>query len=187
MQMGPTGYFDAACAYVLPAEVVARIPYGELELVLATNSEANASNIALKGPYHDLLTAIGGPTPAIDTIVEMFGDFNFADTPTGFLVSPAKGSDLQMAWEDATLVFDEVGALSVPDPGASQALAPTGEGTKTAAGGELWQVNVADDTLPPDIRYVVGFETVMCELKPARDAADASLSDWLDSLHVEWL
>lgn len=189
-QIGPRGYHDFACTYVVPAKQRERILVYGREVVIAEAVTAESSVATLIGDYHELMTVYAGPAPHRDRVFSLFSSLLIEDRVDGMLIKPRSATLLDTMNEQVIVVVRDRGSISVPGPRQARALVPRHRGAPTRHG-EVWRIqlpDVATASSARDFSYLIGFPSAVAEVSLADTdtVTDSQLLEWLYDLNVTW-
>jgi hypothetical protein len=189
-QIGPRGYHDFACTYVVPAKQRERILVYGREVIIAEAVTGESSVATLIGDYHELMTVYAGPAPHRERVFSLFSSLLIEDRVEGMRIKPRSATLLDTMNEQVIVVVRDRGSISVPGPRQARALAPRHRGALTRYG-EVWRIQlpgVAAASRARDFGYLIGFASAVAEVSLADTdtVPDSQLLDWLYDLNVTW-
>ena len=190
-QIGPRGYHDFACTYLVAANPVDRLVVHGREVVVSESLDKHTSVATLIGDYHELMTVFGGPAPRREKLVELFSTLEIADQVRGMVLRPKRETLLGTMSEHIALFAEGLGSLSIPGPAHAFGHQPRHQGARTRFG-EVWRSplpDVATAARLTDYTYTLGFPSAIAEVVFADaddNVTDAEKLDWLEQINVSW-
>jgi hypothetical protein len=189
-QIGPRGYHDFACTYLVAANPVDRFLVHGRELVVAESLDKGTSVATLLGDYHELMTVFGGPAPRREKLVELFSTLEITDQVRGMVLRPKRETLLGVMSEHISLFAEGLGAVSIPGPGDAFRQQPRHQGARTRFG-EVWRAplpGVATPAALTDYTFTLGFPSAVAEVVFVDDpeATDAERLAWLEQVNISW-
>ncbi|MCZ3390008.1 MAG: hypothetical protein LH645_13060 [Actinomycetia bacterium] len=191
IMIGGPGYFEASRQDpdFRPSVVVAREVFQGLEMVTARHEKGTNVLVGVLGPYHEVVYAVGGPSPSMEQLRAALMRFDFRDEPSGMLVDPAGSSDLIQVGENVDISFSNGFDLSVSDPEAGRKLLPEFSGATTQYG-EMWKeiVSFGDDAAMEYLKLILGCPTATGELvlHDEREERQNDAVKWLSEVSLAW-
>ncbi|MGC5028419.1 hypothetical protein [Micromonospora sp. DT229] len=190
-QIGPRGYHEFACTYMVAANPVDRLVVHGREVVVSESLDKHTSVATLIGDYHELMTVFGGPAPRREKLVELFSTLEIADQVRGMVLRPRRETLLGTMSEHIAIFAEGLGSLSIPGPGHAAGHQPRHQGARTQFG-EVWRSplpGVTSAAQLTDYTYTLGFPSAMAEVVFADGddkATDADKLSWLEQINVSW-
>lgn len=189
-QIGPHGYHQFACDYLIHATTRDRFLFGGREIVVSGTSDGDTTMVTMRERYHEVTTVFSGPSPDRSSLAALFGTVDIDDEPRGLRVRPVAASLVDVTAERLVLNVSGRGAVSIPGPRHTRAILPSHRGASTRLG-ELWRTPLPGRSAhrdPRDFMYIIAGPrgAAQVQLDESGPLDGPGLLNWLSGLDVAW-
>jgi hypothetical protein len=189
-QIGPHGYHQFACRYLIRATTRDRFLVDGREIVVSGTSDGDTTMVTMRERYHEVSTVFSGPSPDRPSLAALFDTVDIDDHPRGLRLRPVSVALVDVTAERLVLNVSGRGAVSIPGPRHTRAILPSHRGASTRFG-ELWRTPLPGRSSHRDSR------DFMYVIAGARGAAQVHVDEsspldgpglltWVSGLDVAW-
>lgn len=189
-QIGPRGYHQFACQYLIHASTLDRFLVRGREIVVSGTSDGDTTMVTLRERYHEVSTVFSGPSPDRAALAALFDTVYIEDHPRGLRLRPVSATLVDVTAERLVLTVAGRGAISIPGPRHTRAILPSHRGASTPYG-EVWRTPLPDRSSPEDptdFLYTIAGARGAAEVHvdESNSLDGPGLLKWVIGLDVAW-